>query len=77
MAIRTQPDIYVCDRCGHETTDRGDLRGSVKGSLSIKWGGSKGGVSYAGDWGGVNLKGDAWLCMTCTDDFLAFMNGDN
>ena len=73
MGVKKQPDIHVCDRCGHETTDSSDRRGNEEGSLTITWRGSRGGASYNGDWGGVNHKGDGWLCMRCTDDFLEFM----
>lgn len=65
--------INVCDRCGSQHNAAEYMAGNVWGQLNIGWRGDKGGWSWDGAGGGVNLQGKAWLCRVCTEDFLEFM----
>lgn len=74
MAKTTQAvTIAVCDRCKREG-DTGDATGRQQwGEMHIGYKGHSGGRTVQGDAGGINHKGTAWLCMTCTDAFLSFL----
>lgn len=65
--------INVCDRCGSQHNAADYMKGNVWGQLNVGWKGDKGGRAYDGAAGGMSLNGKAWLCMACTDLFLAFM----
>lgn len=69
--------INVCDRCGSQHDKAKYMSGSIWGQLNVAWHGDKGGRAYDGSAGGMNLKGKAWLCRVCTDEFLAFMRKPN
>ena len=76
MGVRTeQIRRVVCDRCG-STEDTGTLEGrNVWGETYIKYSGHTGGRAYDGAGGGLSHRGDAWLCLECTQAFLNFMGG--
>lgn len=65
--------INVCDRCGSQHDASKYMSGGEWGQLNLAWKGDKGGRTMQGDAGGINLSGKAWLCLKCTDAFLAFM----
>lgn len=65
--------INVCDRCGSRHKASEYMAGNHWGNLNVVWNGDKGGRSYAGDAGGITIKGKAWLCETCTEAFEEFM----
>lgn len=73
--ITVQKIEATCDRCG-AAGDTGAMEGRNQwGELNVSYTGHQGGRAWDGAAGGVNIKGKAWLCMACTDAFLAFMKG--
>jgi len=64
---------HVCDRCGHETKDPLDWRGSKCGYLDLSWCGSVGSKALNGDTGGCTIKGRAWFCQDCLRAFQNFL----
>jgi hypothetical protein len=64
--------VTVCDRCGSQHDMANYTSGSSWGQCTVSWAGDKGGRSVQGDIGGINLKGEMWLCETCTEAFLQF-----
>lgn len=69
--------VCTCDRCGKEG-DTGETVGrNTWGELNVSWSGHTGGRTLDGALGGNSFKGEAWLCLDCTEAFLKFMrNGD-
>jgi hypothetical protein len=65
--------IKVCDRCKSEHNRDDYMKGGSWGQTDVSWSGDRGGRSWQGDAGGTTHKGKAWLCQTCTDAFLQFM----
>lgn len=65
--------INQCDRCAREQDMSKYMDGYAWGQMNLVWTGDKGGKGPDGSAGGINLKGSAWLCMRCTDDFQLFM----
>ena len=64
----------TCDRCG-KVGNTGIMEGrNVWGELDIAYSGHQGSRSWDGSAGGINIKGRKWLCMSCTEDFLKFMD---
>lgn len=72
MAIETTTTL-ICDRCGSRHDKAKYYDGYSWGELNVQWSGDKGGRGHDGSAGGVRLKGSAWLCERCTDEFLAFI----
>ena len=68
--------INVCDRCGTQHNASEYMAGNSWGQLNVQWSGDRGGRSYAGDAGGINLKGKASLCEKCTAAFEEFMRSN-
>lgn len=66
--------INVCDRCDSQHDASKYMAGNSWGQLNLQWSGDKGGRGHDGAAGGMNLKGKAWLCATCTDDFFIFLH---
>ena len=65
--------VAVCDRCKREG-DTGDANGRQQwGEMNLGYNGHSGGRTVQGDAGGINHKGNAWLCMDCADAFLSFL----
>lgn len=65
--------INVCDRCGSEHNQADYMKGNQWGQMNVGWRGDIGGRAYDGSAGGNTIEGKAWLCLPCTEGFLAFM----
>lgn len=66
--------VCTCDRCGKEgDTEDGCMSPHEYGGLTIKYNGHISGITWQGDAGGVVYKGEKWLCLSCTKDFLKFV----
>lgn len=63
----------ICDRCGGRHDKAAYMTGNSWGQMTMQWSGDKGGRAYDGAASGINIKGSAWLCESCTDAFLDFM----
>lgn len=64
--------VNVCDRCGSRNNRDDYMKGNSWGQLTVTWSGDRGGRTYDGTAGGITLKGKAWLCESCTEEFLSF-----
>lgn len=65
--------IMVCDRCGSQHAETPGPKETEWGHLSVKWDGHKAGRTFSGDVGGISIKGESWLCLSCASAFEAFM----
>ncbi len=65
--------INICDRCGSQHPASDYSNGNSWAQMNLSWLGDKGGRSYDGAAGGIELKGKAWLCEPCTNAFLDFI----
>lgn len=72
MAVETVT-TNICDRCGSRHNAAEYMSGNEWGQTTVQWSGDTGGRSWSGDAGGTSHKGKAWLCLFCTQAFLAFM----
>lgn len=64
----------VCDRCKRQGDTSQDSGHGEWGELKVTYDGFIAGRTWQGDAGGVTHKGNAWLCLWCTRDFLAFLH---
>jgi hypothetical protein len=65
--------IKVCDRCGHQHDQDTYRSGNAWGQASLAWHGELGSRAWDGAAAGVSLKGNAYLCMACTEQFVDWM----
>lgn len=68
MAIEyTHSTIYICDRCGHRTTNPYDKNAQTTMTIRLQ----QAAVALNGDVGGAVTN--KWLCGDCSRDFEQFM----
>lgn len=58
---------YQCDLCLKQSEHSDFNNGHEEGSGRLKLTGSRGAVSYNGDWGGSNYSIEKLLCFSCSD----------
>jgi hypothetical protein len=73
---KTEVTTCVCDRCGHESDNKDDKGRDPHeyGALTLTAKGTDAAMSFQGDWGGINLSFDLWLCMECRKSFQAWLS---
>ena len=64
---------YQCDGC-KKLSDRRDFNdGYQEGTGVLKFTGSRGYMSFQGDWGGSNFNVEKLLCFNCSDKLHKFL----
>lgn len=68
----TKQTIYTCDRCGHTTTNKGEVINNEMGEATLKAKVILGAVTCGGS-GGASWNYDYWLCLSCAKELKAFL----